>query len=143
MVDILFVSEETSRRHDGPHGHHGGDHGAVTATSSAYPPSPPPRARHSPRKHTFTSTIYSAERNAFFTEEPYRNIEVIDRIGSGDAYVAGVLYGLLSSGDFERALRYGNAMSAIKNTVPGDLPDSSPGEIERIICDHQTAARAK
>lgn len=35
--------------HDGPHGHHGGDHGAVTATSSAYPPSPPPRARSSAR----------------------------------------------------------------------------------------------
>ena len=66
-----------------------------------------------------------------------------DRIGSGDAYVAGVLYGLLATGDLNRALCYGNAMSAIKNTVPGDLPDSNLGEIERIIRDHQTGSQSE
>lgn len=143
MVDILFVSEETSRRMMARTGTmeeimrgYCEQFGISVVASTA-------RTIISPRKHTFTSTIYSAEQDAFFTEEPYRNIEVIDRIGSGDAYVAGVLYGLLSAGDFERALRYGNAMSAIKNTVPGDLPDSSPGEIERIIRDHQTGSQSE
>ena len=54
-----------------------------------------------------------------------------------------MLYGLLATGDLNRALCYGNAMSAIKNTVPGDLPDSNLGEIERIIRDHQTGSQSE
>ncbi len=143
MVDILFVSEETSRRMMARTGTmeeimrgYCEQYGISIVASTA-------RTVISPRKHTFTSTLYSAEQDAFFTEEPYRNIEVIDRIGSGDAYVAGVLYGLLATGDLNRALCYGNAMSAIKNTVPGDLPDSNLGEIERIIRDHQTGSQSE
>ena len=72
-------------------------------------------------------------------EEPYRNIEVVDRIGSGDAYISGVLYGLLSEpGNYQRALEYGNATSAVKNTIPGDLPSSDLDEIESIIQAHKS-----
>ena len=63
-------------------------------------------------------------------------IDVIDRIGSGDAYVSGVLFGLLQDGDPQRAMRYGNATSSVKNTVPGDLPSSDLQEIEGIIAQH-------
>ena len=37
--------------------------------------------------------------------------------GSGDAYVAGALYGLLKHGDIDSAVKYGNAMAALKNTT--------------------------
>ena len=47
----------------------------------------------SPTHHNFNSKIYM--NGNFYEEEPYNNIEVIDRIGSGDAYLAGVLYGLI------------------------------------------------
>ena len=58
----------------------------------------------------------------YYEEEPYRDIEVVDRVGSGDAYISGALYGLLSSGgDCAKAVSYGNATSAVKNTIPGDL----------------------
>ena len=33
--------------------------------------------------------IYDAARDTFYEEEPYRDIEVVDRIGSGDAYISG------------------------------------------------------
>ena len=89
-----------------------------------------------PRKHNFTSTIYSAENDTFYTEHPYENIDVIDRIGSGDAYVGGVLFGLLKYGDPAQAMRFGNATSSVKNTIPGDLPGSDLHEIERIIQEH-------
>ena len=92
----------------------------------------------SPRKHNFTSTIYDAERDEFYTEKPYTNIDVIDRIGSGDAYVSGVLYGMLKYGDCQKALAYGNATSSVKNTIPGDLPASDLREIDSIIRNHQS-----
>ena len=65
------------------------------------------------------------------------NIEVIDRVGSGDAYVAGVLYGILKTGDIEKAMSYGNALSAVKNTVSGDMSVSSIDEIDSIIKSHK------
>lgn len=68
----------------------------------------------SPRKHNFTSVLYSAQQDAFYTEPPYTNIDVIDRIGSGDAYVAGVLFGLLKYGDPQKAMQFGNATSSVK-----------------------------
>src|SRR5699024_11968363 len=58
--------------------------------------------------------------------------------GSGDAYISGALYGLLAH-DFncQKALEYGNATSAVKNTIPGDLPSCGLEEIDRIIKNHK------
>lgn len=96
------------------------------------------RVVHSPLKHTFGSVIYDAATDTYFEEEPYRDIDVVDRVGSGDAYVAGALYGYLAhGGDCRRALEYGNAYSAIKCTVPGDLPCSGIGETDSIIAAHK------
>ena len=94
------------------------------------------RTVKSPKKHDFTSVIYSRETDRFYTEKPYVDIDVIDRIGSGDAYVSGVLYGYLTTGDPMEALRFGNATSSVKNTIPGDLPASERREIEAIIRSH-------
>ncbi len=48
-------------------------------------------------------------------KKPYEKIEVVDRIGSGDAYISGFLYGLLKeNGNCQDALEYGNAASAMK-----------------------------
>lgn len=82
------------------------------------------RTVHSPRCHSFTSLAYEGENGGegrFYSEEPYHEIDVIDRIGSGDAYVAGFLAGLLSDGgSLERAVSLGNAAGSLKNTVEGD-----------------------
>lgn len=96
------------------------------------------RTVHSPKRHSFTSVIYEAKTDAYYEEEPYRNIEVVDRIGSGDAYVAGGLFGLLSeNGNCRKALRFGNASSAAKNTIPGDMPSLNQAELESIIQEHE------
>ena len=135
-VDVLFVSEETSRRTFGMTGDLTDilkvfatkyDISVVASTE---------RKIISPKKHTFGSTIYSAAEDKIYREAPYENIEVVDRIGSGDAYVSGVLYGLLEYGDCQKALEYGNACSTVKNTILGDLPSSDKKEIDRIIESH-------
>lgn len=138
MVDILFVSEETSRRMFQKSGDlreimksYADEYGVkIVATTQ--------RTVISPRKHNFTSMVYDARINQYFTEAPYTDIDVIDRIGSGDAYVAGVLFGLLKYDDPEKAMQFGNATSSVKNTVPGDLPSSDFKEIDRIIREHHS-----
>ena len=93
----------------------------------------------SPTRHNFNSKIFFEGK--FYEEEPYNNIEVIDRIGSGDAYLAGVLYGLIKTGDIQQALEIGNASSAVKNTVIGDMAASSIDEIMSVIKSHKATGR--
>ena len=100
------------------------------------------RIVHSPKRHTFGSIIYSAKDDTYYEEAPYTDIEVVDRIGSGDAYISGVLYGLLAHpGEYQRALEYGNAISALKNTIPGDLLCTDLKEIQGIIKEHKSTGR--
>lgn len=95
------------------------------------------RTVHSPKLHSFTSYVYDANTDTVYTEAPYNNIDVIDRIGSGDAYIAGVLYGLITNNyNCFKALQYGNAFSVLKNTIPGDTLCSSLAEINSIIATH-------
>ena len=80
--------------------------------------------------------------DTYYEEAPYTDIEVVDRIGSGDAYISGVLYGLLAHpGEYQRALEYGNAISALKNTIPGDLLCTDLKEIQGIIKEHKSTGR--
>lgn len=136
FIDILFISEETCRRMMGMSGtlkemmKKLSDDYSIERVCSTM------RTVKSPKKHDFTSLIYDAATDGCCEENPYTDIDVIDRIGSGDAYVAGVLYGLLHFDDPMRALQYGNAASSVKNTIPGDLPSSDLAEIEGIIRNH-------
>jgi 2-dehydro-3-deoxygluconokinase len=137
LVDILFVSEETSRRMLARTGSqqdilkgYCNEYGIGIVASSE-------RKVISPTKHSFGSTIYCAHEDSFYREDPYNDIEVVDRIGSGDAYLAGALYGLLQFGSCQKALEYGNAMAAVKNTIPGDLPATDVHETEKIIESHK------
>lgn len=60
-------------------------------------------------------------------------IEVVDRIGGGDAYAAGFLAEYLAgSGDLARAVALGNAASAVKHTMPGDFLRATREEIEAV-----------
>ncbi len=135
MVDVLFVSEETSRRMlqrtgtlDEIMKGYADTYGCkIVATTR--------REVVSPTRHNFGSRIYCGGK--FYEEPHYENIEVIDRVGSGDAYVAGVLYGILSGNDIEKSMSYGNALSAIKNTVSGDMSISSIDEVESVISSHR------
>lgn len=139
MVDVLFVSEESSRRMFQKTGE---VHDILKSYTQEYGVkfvAATQRTVISPRQHDFTSILYSAADDTFYTEPPYKNIDVIDRIGSGDAYVAGVLFGLLKYNDPGVAMRVGNANSSVKNTVPGDLPSSDFAEIERVIYEHQAS----
>lgn len=95
------------------------------------------RTVHSPKVHDFTSIAYSARDHEFYEEKGYEGIDVTDRIGSGDQYISGALYGILhEGGDIRRAVIYGNAAAALKNTVPGDLPVTSIEEIRNVIEAH-------
>jgi len=63
------------------------------------------------------------------------NIEInpiVDRVGGGDAFIAGLVHGLLTFNDEQRALEFGVAASALKHTIEGDALISTEAEVEAI-----------
>lgn len=69
-----------------------------------------------------------------FYEANYReNLEVMDRVGGGDSFASGLIYGLLSSGDPALAVEYGAAHGALAMTTPGDTSMASLPEVERLV----------
>jgi 2-dehydro-3-deoxygluconokinase len=57
---------------------------------------------------------------------------IVDRIGAGDAFDAGLLYGYLHH-DLEKGLRLAMAMAVLKHTIPGDIAWISPEQIDDVI----------
>ncbi|MFV0400886.1 MAG: sugar kinase [Oscillospiraceae bacterium] len=143
LLDVLFISEETCRRMMGRTGAledilrgfaREYDISVVASTQ---------RKAITPSRHNFGSLLYWAEDDSFHTEAPYENIEVVDRIGSGDAYVSGVLYSLLSGLGPDEAVAFGDAMAAVKNTIPGDRLTTDLDEITDIINDHKNGSTSE
>ncbi len=136
-VDIFFCSESTAQL---TFGKTGTLQEIMKSFAEEYPISyiaSTQRIVHTPKVHTFGSVIYECKTDTFYEEKPYANIDVVDRIGSGDAYISGVLFGLLNyDGDCKKALQFGNATGAVKNTIPGDMQASGFREIETIIKSH-------
>jgi 2-dehydro-3-deoxygluconokinase len=59
--------------------------------------------------------------------------EEVERLGGGDAFSAGYLYGLLTSADVAQALRWGVAVAALKYTIPSDLPLIDHREVRALV----------
>ncbi len=75
--------------------------------------------------------IILEENGKEFLGKGYRP-QIVDRIGAGDAFDAGFLFGYLS-GSLEMGLEYGEAMSALKFSIPGDMLIVTRDEIEGFI----------
>ena len=59
-------------------------------------------------------------------------VRLVDRVGGGDSFAAGLIHGLLTKPDAEAALNFAVAASALKQTIPGDLNLTSADEVEKL-----------
>jgi len=80
-------------------------------------------------KNRFSAIGYSAGKTH---ESAWYEVEIVDRLGAGDALAAGLIHGLLD-GDLKKGLDYGAAMGALKHTIPGDLPWITKDEVEAVL----------
>lgn len=60
-------------------------------------------------------------------------LEIYDRVGGGDSFASGLIYGLMETGDPQKAVNYGVAHGALAMTTPGDTSMASLKEVERIV----------
>ena len=68
-----------------------------------------------------------------FLESRKYSIRVVDRIGGGDSFAAGLIFGVVSGRSPQDALEFAVAASCLKHTIPGDFNSVSVGEVEALI----------
>ena len=72
--------------------------------------------------------------NKFYESRRYDICPIVDRVGAGDSFSAGLIHGLLSyKGDLQKALEFGVAASALKHTIPGDFNQVSEEEVLNLM----------
>jgi 2-dehydro-3-deoxygluconokinase len=69
----------------------------------------------------------------FYESRKYPDLEVMDRIGGGDSFASGLIYGLMATGDPQQAVDYGAAHGALAMTTPGDTSMATKAEVENLI----------
>lgn len=80
-------------------------------------------------RNTWSAFAY-ADRQ--FYESAKYPCELVDRVGAGDSFTAGFVYGYLT-GDVRKGVDYGTAFSAIKHSIPGDLNWATLEEVENLL----------
>jgi len=78
------------------------------------------------------AVLLEAATNSFHESRRYA-IRVVDRIGGGDSFAAGMLYGLTQGWTGDTCLAFAVAASALKHTVPGDFNRVSVGEVQQLV----------
>ncbi len=69
-----------------------------------------------------------------FHEAPQReDLEILDRVGGGDSFASGLIYGLMRFNDAQKAVDYGAAHGALAMTTPGDTSMASLKEVEALV----------
>lgn len=69
----------------------------------------------------------------FYESRKYPGLEILDRVGGGDSFASGLIYGFLKTGDPQQAVEYGAAHGALAMTTPGDTSMATVKEVEKVM----------
>jgi 2-dehydro-3-deoxygluconokinase len=79
------------------------------------------------------SAIAWSRDGGFVEATPRPGLEILDRVGGGDSFASGLIYGLMELGDSQSAIEYGAAHGALAMTTPGDTSTASLAEVEALV----------
>lgn len=68
-----------------------------------------------------------------YKAKDYKGLEIMDRVGGGDSFASGLIYGLMETQNAETAVNYGAAHGALAMTTPGDTTMANKKEVEAIM----------
>ncbi len=73
------------------------------------------------------------DRNEFLVSDKYNINNIVDRVGGGDAFASGLIYGLLNLPDHRAALEFATAASCLKHSIPGDYNRVSLADVNSLL----------
>jgi 2-dehydro-3-deoxygluconokinase len=89
------------------------------------------RVQHSADHNDLSGFLFT--RAGAWTTRSHALIQIVDRIGGGDAFAAGVIHGLRRGLGEQRSVEFGLAAAALKHAIPGDFNLSSVADVERLM----------
>ena len=82
-----------------------------------------------------------ASRDGVCRSHTYMLRDIVERIGSGDAFAAGVLHGVLSDFELQRTVEFATAAACLKHSVAGDFSVASVADVEALVRGETTLTR--
>lgn len=79
------------------------------------------RESFSASNNNWSACIMDGATREFYHSKKYHVTPIVDRVGGGDSFAAGLICGLCDKKDFKSALEFAVAASALKHTIPGDF----------------------
>jgi 2-dehydro-3-deoxygluconokinase len=83
-------------------------------------------------EHGWRATLHDARSGTMHESRRYQ-VRLVDRVGGGDSFVAGLVYAVLAGRDSRAALDFATAAGALKLTIPGDFNRVSVSEVDRVL----------
>jgi 2-dehydro-3-deoxygluconokinase len=88
------------------------------------------RESHSASDNGWSALAYDGK--DFYHSRQYE-VRIVDRVGSGDSFASGFIYGLVTGMKFQDATEFGVAASALKHTIPGDLNHATLSDVKELM----------
>jgi 2-dehydro-3-deoxygluconokinase len=79
----------------------------------------------------WSAVLWEASTGTMHRSQRY-DVRLVDRIGGGDSFAGGLIYGLVTGRSPQESLRFAVAASALKQTIPGDFNRSSVADVDRL-----------
>jgi 2-dehydro-3-deoxygluconokinase len=89
------------------------------------------RESHSADHNGWSAVLHN--RKQFLTSRHYDITDIVDRVGGGDSFAAGLIYGMRAYKDDQRALEFATAASCLKHSILGDINRVSVSEVEALM----------
>jgi 2-dehydro-3-deoxygluconokinase len=82
--------------------------------------------------NTWSGVLWDGKK--LYKAPDYNITHIVDRVGGGDSFMGGLIYGLLTyTGDHQKALNFAVAASCLKHTIPGDFNLVTVDEVEKLM----------
>ncbi len=88
------------------------------------------RESHSASDNGWSALVYDG--TEFYHTKEYE-VRIVDRVGSGDSFASGFIFGLVTGMPLAEAAEFGVAASALKHTIPGDLNHATLTEVKELM----------
>jgi 2-dehydro-3-deoxygluconokinase len=144
--DIILGNEEDAEKHFGIHPENVDVHSGETMDARAYESVGRQLMERFPKCRKVVVTLrgsFSASHNSWsgvlydgnrLLEAPtYQVTHIVDRVGGGDSFMAGLIHGLLTYNDDQQALNFATAASCLKHTIFGDANLATLSEVENLM----------
>ena len=83
-------------------------------------------------EHRWSASLYDAQSHSS-SDSRYHDVRVVDRVGGGDSFAAGLIAALLRGSPGPEAVEFGAAAGALKLGVPGDWSRATPQDVEQLV----------